>query len=602
MKNPFWIVFYRFFSVFALLFLLLPGAKILSGQQESTIDSLKNLAAVSDQDSTRIFALTNLSTIYKIDQLDSAEYFAMEAMRQAKETDFTEGIAASYFALGTIEVSRDSLDQAKIYLLEAIKYYKLCDKEIELPQIYMILGTLHNYQDEVFESLHCFEKTLEIAIKYNLRQTEEHVYNNLGSVYRVMKNYEKALEYFNKALVISTELGYSEEVYYIYGNLGIVHAELGDKELAESYFKKTLQIARKQNNEVMEAFAMVSLGDFNMDVKNYPEALRYYNQAHEKADAVNAGYSGPKALFFANVYSGIGSAQYFLKNYNTAIEYLTLGFDKAQETGQLSIVVESAKKLSHAYELRNRLDLALKYARIYKSVSDSTMNEDIVRRITEVNMQNKFDKQTAEREFEQAITDATQKRNRVIYQMIIGGAILGLVIFLLLFLLSINKVKRVRLKSENLQLEKENLSNDLTYKNKELTTNVMYLLKKNELILNVTDKLRKSKMGFKVENRKVVEDVIRDLETASKGDFWKEFELRFQEVHSDFYNKLNELFPNLTPNELKLCAFLRLNMSTKDIAAITFLSVNSINIARHRLRKKLNIDQDENLIVFLSSL
>jgi DNA-binding CsgD family transcriptional regulator len=130
----------------------------------------------------------------------------------------------------------------------------------------------------------------------------------------------------------------------------------------------------------------------------------------------------------------------------------------------------------------------------------------------------------------------------------------------------------------------------------------MYLLKKNELILTVSDKLKKAKMSFKIENRKVIEDVIRDLESASKGDMWKEFELRFQEVHSDFYDKLNKLFPNLTPNELKLCAFLRLNMSTKDIAAITFLTVNSINIARHRLRKKLDMDKDESLIVFLTSL
>jgi DNA-binding CsgD family transcriptional regulator len=265
-------------------------------------------------------------------------------------------------------------------------------------------------------------------------------------------------------------------------------------------------------------------------------------------------------------------------------------------------VAESSDKLSYAFEYRKQLDESLKYARIFQTSKDSLMNEDIVRRITEVDMQNKFDKLTAEREFEQAIKNATQKRNRTIYLMIIGGALLGLVIFLLLFLLQINKVKRVGLKSENLQLEKENLHNDLAYKNKELTTNVMFLLKKNELILNVTDKLKKSKMAFKAENRKMVEDVIRDLESASKGDFWKEFELRFQEVHSDFYNKLNKLFPNLTPNELKLCAFLRLNMSTKDIAAITFLSVNSINIARHRLRKKLNIDQDENLIVFLSSM
>nr|NQU93966.1 hypothetical protein [Bacteroidota bacterium] len=269
---------------------------------------------------------------------------------------------------------------------------------------------------------------------------------------------------------------------------------------------------------------------------------------------------------------------------------------------QLTIVAESAGKLSHAYEVRNQLDKAVKYARINKSISDSIMNEDIVRRVTEMDMQIKFDKLIAEREFDQALSDAAQKRNRVIYLMVIGGSVLGLVIFLLLFLLQMNKVKRVRLSSKNLQLEKENLSFDLAYKNKELTTNVMYLLKKNELILTVSDKLKKARLSFKVENRKVVEDVIRDLETASKGDTWKEFELRFQEVHSDFYEKLNELFPTLTPNELKLCAFLRLNMSTKDIAAITFLSVNGINIARHRLRKKLNIEQEENLITFLTSL
>jgi tetratricopeptide (TPR) repeat protein len=601
MKNPFLQVFYRLMSLY-IVFLILIGANNASGQNGSTIDSLKNVVEHSDKDTTRILALAKLSAEYKKIQLDSAEYYAMEAMRQAKETNFAEGLAAAYSALGDLEVNRDSLNQAKVYFLEAIKYYELCKNDIKLTQIYMVLGTLHNYQEELIESLECFDKTLKIAKENNMLSTQKRAYNNLGSVYRGMKKYEEALECFNQALVISNELGDMSQVFYIYGNLGIVHAELGDKDLAESYFKKTLQIAREQKDEVVEAFAMVSLGDFNMDIGNYRVALSYYRQALEKGEAVNANYSGPKSLFFANVYSGIGSAHFHLKNYDEAIEYLLLGFDMAQETGQLSLVAESSDKLSYAFEYRKQLDESLKYARIFQTSKDSLMNEDIVRRITEVDMQNKFDKLTAEREFEQAIKNATQKRNRTIYLMIIGGALLGLVIFLLLFLLQINKVKRVGLKSENLQLEKENLHNDLAYKNKELTTNVMFLLKKNELILNVTDKLKKSKMAFKAENRKMVEDVIRDLESASKGDFWKEFELRFQEVHSDFYNKLNKLFPNLTPNELKLCAFLRLNMSTKDIAAITFLSVNSINIARHRLRKKLNIDQDENLIVFLSSM
>jgi len=81
---------------------------------------------------------------------------------------------------------------------------------------------------------------------------------------------------------------------------------------------------------------------------------------------------------------------------------------------------------------------------------------------------------------------------------------------------------------------------------------------------------------------------------------WEEFEFRFNYVHNDFYDKLVEDFPDLTPNELKLSAFLKLNMTTKDIATITYQSNHSITVARHRLRIKLGLERDDNLISFLS--
>jgi DNA-binding CsgD family transcriptional regulator len=83
---------------------------------------------------------------------------------------------------------------------------------------------------------------------------------------------------------------------------------------------------------------------------------------------------------------------------------------------------------------------------------------------------------------------------------------------------------------------------------------------------------------------------------------WDEFEIRFHQVHQDFYKKLSEKIPNLTPNEKRLCAFLRLNMTTKEIAGITFQSIKSIQVARTRMRKKMDIERDENLISFLQDL
>ena len=161
----------------------------------------------------------------------------------------------------------------------------------------------------------------------------------------------------------------------------------------------------------------------------------------------------------------------------------------------------------------------------------------------------------------------------------------------------------------NLELERENLTQkldlnqkELEYKNKELTTNIMYLTKKTGMITNIAKELQKAKFDFEGENRDTIENVIRQLEDTSSDDTWKEFEVRFQDVHTEFYDNLNKELPDLTPNEKKLCAFLKLNMSTKDISAITHQSVKSLTMARYRLRQKLNLDRDENLIAFLSKL
>jgi DNA-binding CsgD family transcriptional regulator len=100
----------------------------------------------------------------------------------------------------------------------------------------------------------------------------------------------------------------------------------------------------------------------------------------------------------------------------------------------------------------------------------------------------------------------------------------------------------------------------------------------------------------------VVDRLIYDLKSNRDDKIWKEFEIRFQEVHQDFYSRLNERFPDLTPNEKKLAAFLRLNMTTKDISAITFQLPDSIKTARSRLRKKLGLPQEANIIAFLESI
>ena len=94
----------------------------------------------------------------------------------------------------------------------------------------------------------------------------------------------------------------------------------------------------------------------------------------------------------------------------------------------------------------------------------------------------------------------------------------------------------------------------------------------------------------------MIRATIQQFNINSGNKVWQEFETRFENVYESFYKKLDVQYPGLTPGERKLSALLRLNLSSKDIAALTFQNPQSVDMARYRLRKKMNLSQEENLI------
>lgn len=96
-----------------------------------------------------------------------------------------------------------------------------------------------------------------------------------------------------------------------------------------------------------------------------------------------------------------------------------------------------------------------------------------------------------------------------------------------------------------------------------------------------------------------MDEILRDIQANIKNSFRDEFSILFQNLHSDFYKNIYTRHGNLTPNEKRLCAFIRLNMSSKEISAVTGQSVKSIEIARSRLRTKLSLNRRDNLNAYL---
>jgi AraC family chitin signaling transcriptional activator len=203
---------------------------------------------------------------------------------------------------------------------------------------------------------------------------------------------------------------------------------------------------------------------------------------------------------------------------------------------------------------------------------------------------------------------------------------LAVLIYLLIFIISayyINKaylnyysIQREKLIEENnrlleisaleneqqiMKLKNEQLSIDVDTKNRELAVSNMSLIKKNELLSIIKEDLKKSSDENNGRSLKsVISTINRNI--TQEDSSWNVFKEAFDSADKDFLNRVKGIHPSLTPNDLRLCAYLRLNLSSKEIAPLLNISVRSIEIKRYRLRKKMDLPHEQGLVEYILSV
>jgi ligand-binding sensor domain-containing protein/DNA-binding CsgD family transcriptional regulator len=162
--------------------------------------------------------------------------------------------------------------------------------------------------------------------------------------------------------------------------------------------------------------------------------------------------------------------------------------------------------------------------------------------------------------------------------------------------LEINKTE-----SELVAVKNEKLEAEISFKNSELASSAMHLVKKGELLTTIKTEL--GQLAKRIDNEKAVGELKKMIKSLSEDDHidkeWENFARHFDTVHSDFVTKLKEKHPNISNNEMKLCAYLRMNLSSKEIAQLMNISVRGVEISRYRLRKKMGVTPDVNLFDYL---
>ena len=154
---------------------------------------------------------------------------------------------------------------------------------------------------------------------------------------------------------------------------------------------------------------------------------------------------------------------------------------------------------------------------------------------------------------------------------------------------------------EVVKLQNEKLETEIEFKNSELASSAMNLVQKKEFLLKVKEELQRlNKSGKEVIETVEIKKILRLLSEEKRvNEEWEQFSVHFNKVHADFLTVIKERYPTINQQELKLCAYLIMNLSSKEIAQLMAISVRGVEISRYRLRKKLQIPTEVNLFEFL---
>ena len=486
-------------------------------------------------------------------------------------------------------LSSKNFKEAVLYGSEALNIANRSEDKIQKALVNNFLGKLFLTKGSYDLSSEFFNEALQHAESLNNQKFLGRIYFNLGSIRLVLEDYNGALKYFEKskkileayALENGTEMQTDEKLGFLI-NLGVSAYKQGLFEEAIKDFDEGLELTRDNNKyQIQRMQFLMAKGEAYHDFGYYEESFDAYKEGLEMATQLGI------LTFESSFLYGMSKAQLKLGDKKGALEIAKKSYAIAIASDFLSLKRHSTEALVEVYKAIGNSDSVLRYMQL----SDAY--------IEELNVQEAEKKLLSEeltREFKQREKVLAEEMNKsklnylvVIFVVLLGASILFFFYILLRRNLRITELEQMKVENQFKQeeLEKKALQLELELKDKELMTQTMWSIKQNELIGQVVDQV-KGNSGIK-------SSILSTLNKNgySEGQIWEEFEVRFQNVHNSFFKNLLERHPNLTSNERRLCAFLRLDMSTKEISALTGQSLRAIELGRIRLRKKLELTNTE---------
>lgn len=554
--------------------------------KDSLLHELHTIVLPSD----KIEILNLLAEEYAFKDVAQSENYAKQALFLAQSINDEIGEAIAQYHLAFIAQHNHQYEDA----FQRLKIARLGlqnTKQAEwIGKVDIRLAIEYKRRLEYEQALSLLFDALDVFTKLNEEIKLAEINNHIGGVYFDQANFDKAYQYYQNSYSLHTELNNQEGIGSLLINLGEIYRLTGKPHDAMNYYNRALIINKKLNRELHLAIIYNNIGNIFLGSGDSDSAARYFLQSLTIGEKLNeAGLISSASISLGNLYLHSGKP-------DSARIYFNEGLTMAELQSNIGNLRDACKGLSDVFAVENNYQKAYMYHDRYKSLSDSINSVQNREKITRLEMQYIYN-------HEQNISKVRKQKRQLRYFLIAAFLAIILIAMVLIYGRQRIIIKHSKAAADNLLLQRKKLEEEIAFKNRELTTNVMYMVRKNELINFISQKLIKARDNFNARYRPEIQEIIIGLQSNFDKDIWKEFELRFKEVHRNFYDKLMEKHPNLTENEKKLCALLKLNMTTKEIAAITHQNPNSIEVARTRMRKKMKLDNTEiNLSNYMAKL
>lgn len=480
-----------------------------------------------------------------------------------------------------------------------------------LLKLYLPLGAAFEEVGLWSSAMEYYHKALLIAQDNNMQGDIARIYNNIGAAY-YPTDIEKSKEYINKSLKINSEIGDKQELFINYNNLAAINVKLNAFDEALDYALQALQMVDKEEYSDMYHSMQCNIGSLYLQKGEIYLAISYINNAKdffEKSHNYSELVTIYTLLIEAYEKSGIDS--------EAAKCVSTIENDLLHKISNSEVESKAHITLSDFYKRSNNYVKAYDHLKEATALKDSLVKANDKRKVN--NLERIYDNEQKLRENAKAINNmqiSKLKTDRTVTVIII--ALIALII-IIIFLITLSQLQQKRHKA-NTQLveqqialqEKENelqqikeqeLNRVIDQKNRELSSYALTFTKDNEFLEQLSEELKQLllvKDPRDKEYKERIRNILSQVKQRCNTDNWQEFKYYFEQVHPSFYDRLEEISPGITQRQKRLCAMLYIGLSTKEISSITFREIRSIESARNRLRKKLEVPNEESIQEFLS--